>query len=424
MMDEKHFPRPSPTDGIQDAVSQIENVLMRHPDIKEFVILTRENASAAKQLDIYIVPAHDPLPLSLQRKVAEIEKEPELHRSFYQLPNGLYINQQNVIQTNMLFSAIFGDKVYLRHNIMLPPGACIFDVGANIGLFTLFVHLQCSNACVYAFEPIESTYNILERNIRLYELPVNLFHCGLLRETKTLPLIFFPHLSGISGLFSSREKNMAIFKAGIASWSPSRQGASSGEALPGEIDLVIEDLFSKSEAHLCQFRTCSDIIGEHHIEHIDLLKIDVEESELEVLLGIREHDWQKIRQIIVEVHNRHLLQEVLTLLTSHGYDVVVEAEGEFQPENDIVERADYQLFMVYAIRRVQNNGASFEMGRTTYKLTSRPLVSASERSRFFRAKAPSYRFPSKIRHSIQTALPDLQVPLDIILVSGLIDRQR
>ncbi|CAN0151235.1 unnamed protein product, partial [Ectocarpus sp. 13 AM-2016] len=38
------------------------------------------------------------------------------------------------------------------------------------------------------------------------------------------------------------------------------------------------------------------------VDKIDLLKIDVEGAELDVLLGIEQQDWPKIKQVVAEVH--------------------------------------------------------------------------------------------------------------------------
>jgi len=43
----------------------------------------------------------------------------------------------------------------------------------------------------------------------------------------------------------------------------------------------------KYETFTCQTRTPSDVIDEQKINRIDLLKIDVQKSELDVLMGIR-----------------------------------------------------------------------------------------------------------------------------------------
>jgi len=38
---------------------------------------------------------------------------------------------------------IFEDQCYLRHGIRLQDGATVVDIGANIGLFSLFVMSRC-----------------------------------------------------------------------------------------------------------------------------------------------------------------------------------------------------------------------------------------------------------------------------------------
>jgi hypothetical protein len=62
-------------------------------------------------------------------------------------------------------------------------------------------------------------------------------------------------------------------------------------------DALLNDIVKNSLAaeHFdCELRTLSDVIAEHRIERIDLLKVDVEKSELDVLEGIRAEDWPKI----------------------------------------------------------------------------------------------------------------------------------
>ena len=49
--------------------------------------------------------------------------------------------------------------------------------------------------------------------------------------------------------------------------------------------------------------TVSDIVQDHGLSHVDLLKIDVERAELDVLLGIQHADWELISQIVLEVHD-------------------------------------------------------------------------------------------------------------------------
>jgi len=56
----------------------------------------------------------------------------------YRLPNHLEIVHFNKNETDVLYREIFEDQTYLKHRITIIDGDCIFDVGANIGLFTLF----------------------------------------------------------------------------------------------------------------------------------------------------------------------------------------------------------------------------------------------------------------------------------------------
>ncbi|RUT04420.1 hypothetical protein DSM106972_046480 [Dulcicalothrix desertica PCC 7102] len=55
------------------------------------------------------------------------------------LPNNLECYYLGKEETEYIFSEIFTEQQYLRHGICINEGDCIFDVGANIGLFTLFL---------------------------------------------------------------------------------------------------------------------------------------------------------------------------------------------------------------------------------------------------------------------------------------------
>jgi len=45
------------------------------------------------------------------------------------------------------------------------------------------------------------------------------------------------------------------------------------------------------------------VLREHGVEQIDLLKIDAEKAELDIINGIDDHDWPKIKQIVLEIHD-------------------------------------------------------------------------------------------------------------------------
>lgn len=53
----------------------------------------------------------------------------------------------------------------------------------------------------------------------------------------------------------------------------------------------------------CDVRTVSGMLRRHNIPAVDLLKVDLERSALDVLIGINADDWTRTRQIAAEVHD-------------------------------------------------------------------------------------------------------------------------
>jgi hypothetical protein len=97
------------------------------------------------------------------------------------------------------------------------------------------------------------------------------------------------------------------------------------------------------ETYSCELRTLSSVIAEYDLARIDLLKIDVQKSELDVLAGIAEGDWGKLRQIVIEVHDTAgQCERVTALLRARGFTTLVEQEALYRGS---------VMFNVYAIRR-------------------------------------------------------------------------
>jgi hypothetical protein len=83
----------------------------------------------------------------------------------------------------------------------------------------------------------------------------------------------------------------------------------------------------------CRIKTLSEIINQENIEQIDLLKIDAENYEKHVLAGIKQDDWDKIRQISMEVHEHieggeNLLKNIIALLKKHNFQTKIGTEEE------------------------------------------------------------------------------------------------
>ena len=306
--------------GFRIELGEIEMALSQHPAIQASTVMIRADQPRHPQLVAYLIP--DAERASPILKQLQLKKQGRLtDQSLYELPNSIVISHLNKTETDFLYQEIYEARCYLQHGITIQAGDCVFDVGANIGLFTLFAAQSAPQVEVYAFEPIPSVFEQLQLNTELYDLKAKIFSLGLASEKMSATFTYYPHVSVISGRFGDVAQEKAVVKSFLLQQQAMDR--------PGETvnqnaldDLLAERLQSQNVT--CQLTTLSDIIRDYQIEKIDLLKIDVEKSEQDILSGICDQDWPKIKQLVVEVHNiNDRLAEIRTLLQGHGYDVTV-----------------------------------------------------------------------------------------------------
>jgi FkbM family methyltransferase len=268
------------------------------------------------------------------------------------LPDGMkiYCLQQDDVQ--FIYQRI---QDYLKNGITLQEGDTVFDVGANIGLFTLWAYQQCKqNVVVYAFEPIPATFEVLHRNVQRFN-PEKLkgIPCGLSRESKTTTFGHYPNATALSTAYpeGSKQEREILKRAILLSLDNAPPSYSWLRWIPTNFlrGLIIDTQLSKffqAQQVTCQLRTVSEIIREHNVQRVDLLKIVVERSELDVLLGIEEQDWSKIKQIFVEVQDFEgdKLEKIMDLLKQHGFsNIKVEQDPALKVK-------DSNLCSLYALR--------------------------------------------------------------------------
>jgi FkbH-like protein/FkbM family methyltransferase len=262
-------------------------------------------------------------------------------RSRYVLPNGLEIAHLNRYETDYLYKEIFEDQTYLKHGIQLRDGATVVDIGANIGLFSLFVMRRCENPTIYAFEPAPAVYELLKANCEAYGSNVYVRNVGVSDKSKLATFTFYEHSSVFSGFHTDETEDRAAIQTVVRNTLRSET-----EAIDVAVDEYVTELTAdrlRRTTHECRVMSVSDIIREHGIDKIDLLKVDAERSELDILEGIDERHWPKIAQIVMEIHDRtqEAVQQVQELLTAKGYRCVVERERLLE---------DSGLFNLYATR--------------------------------------------------------------------------
>ncbi len=239
------------------------------------------------------------------------------------LPNGLEVYQNNEGETDFLYNEIFHKEMYFKNGITLADNSTVLDIGANIGMFTLFVNSKSKNCNVYAFEPLPPTYDILKLNTG--SLPnVTAVNLGLSDEIKEAQFAYFPTMSTDSVQIKYRDNHDKDLRFGLLNHY--KNDFTDPKALNRFVDHVMTPKLLKEEIFNCRLTTISEIIRSYNLTGVDLLKIDVEKSEFEVLEGIDKDDWSKIRQIVMEVHdlNDEQIKQLENIFRTNGFQVVID----------------------------------------------------------------------------------------------------
>lgn len=265
------------------------------------------------------------------------------------LSKDLLVFCENKSTAKLLFSQI-GD--YFKHGISLEKGDVVFDVGANIGIFSLWVHSQLQgDVNLYAFEPIPNTYHVLEKNINNIlhnKKKVKIFNYAILDKNSSVDFTYYRNSSAFSSAlpYDNKDKSMFLEMAN-SSFKNGNIFAKIFSLLPSPIknSLIQKEIDKMLDPDIvaCSTKTLSQVIKEENVNTIDLLKIDVEKTEMDVLHGIDKLDWGKIKKIVIEVHDYdNRLNTIKDVLESYDYSITIDQEEMFTGSNI------YSIFAVKA----------------------------------------------------------------------------
>jgi FkbM family methyltransferase len=237
----------------------------------------------------------------------------------FRCPNGLRVwnAPESGDDTHFIYTEIFEQHCYERHGVTVRDGDVILDVGANVGLFALSVMERFRGVKMVCLEPVPNIRACLERNVT--ESPwrnhheITILACAVGSTNGEATITYFPRAPGNSTMhlgdkrrewativdeitFSQLWKVNKLFAFLLLLVFPWRRRVFTRFVAP-----VFDNIVSVR----CVVRTLSDAMRQQGLEHVDLLKIDVEGAELEALEGIEEQHWPRIQQLAMEVAPAH-----------------------------------------------------------------------------------------------------------------------
>ena len=190
---------------------------------------------------------------------------------------------------------IFVDKMYrCVEPIILNTKYHILDIGAHIGLFSIYASILNPDAIIIALEPEQENYALMKENVKLN-------HCKNI-TTKQLAL---------SG---SDEKTVPLYVNENSHNHSTLTPKHLTTLPPDHTDVPATSL----ENLLAQPSFAMATAGK-----VGLLKMDIEGAEYDIIENMEDGTWNMIENIIVEYHefenkNRAVLEDIIR---KHGFSV-------------------------------------------------------------------------------------------------------
>jgi FkbM family methyltransferase len=205
--------------------------------------------------------------------------------------------------------------------------AVVVDAGANIGLFSLLAASRVPAARVLAIEPVPALVEVVDLNARLHGVAdrVTAVSAALGRAPGATDVRFSPFFAALSS--SHREERAAICRRLVLAIKVLLPDLARGTALDlGDAKRWIEHQLQETVIPV-DVRPLSDLLREHGIERVDLLKVDVEGAELDVLDGVDDRDWPRIQRVAMEVNDVDgRFDSVTARLVDAGFEVTVDVD--------------------------------------------------------------------------------------------------
>ncbi len=233
--------------------------------------------------------------LRLRKKIFETIKEPFVIRWLNELR--IYIYPEEEISRSLFLTGYYEPNEFFLLNRILKPGMVFIDVGANIGLYTLFASKKVGRkGVIMAIEPSKREFKKLKANIELNKL-INV---------RFLQVAISNYQGEVELLVATEEKSGHNTLGSFAYDSV---------ALQGKERVRVERL--------------DDIVHQIGLQRVDIVKVDIEGAEYSALQGAVNTLARFYPIILLELSDRTLVQQdgnsgqVWNFLVQNGYSIYV-----------------------------------------------------------------------------------------------------
>ena len=201
-----------------------------------------------------------------------------------ELRNGIKIKLRVNSTDFMAFTHVWLLQEYYRYGFEIKDNDVIIDIGAHIGLFTLFSSQFCKNGRIYCFEPVKDNFNMLKSNLKLNNI-----------------------------------ENVIVANTAVSSTTGSvtiylnEDEAGHSMHVPNQKQIQVESF------------SLQDIFDSYKLEKCNFLKIDCEGEEYEIINALPTLYFDKIKKMCVEYHfvdtRPQLLENMIQKLKMLSYTI-------------------------------------------------------------------------------------------------------
>jgi FkbM family methyltransferase len=223
--------------------------------------------------------------------------------NYFRLSSGQTLTAPPTVPFREMFAEVVESGCYLPSpEFRIKQSDTVLDIGANVGLFSIWVALNVPSAKVFAFEAASDNFQALAENVRGNRLKrISPQHYAVSDGNGSHVTLYRGFHGGVHSI-----------RPEYRNWNPSATRQT--EKVPAI--------------------TLEQILRRFKIKSVDYMKLDCEGAEYEILFSTPQQTLSRIRKIVGEYHdlgperNGRVLKQ---FLAKNGFRAVFKAAGRGKP---------------------------------------------------------------------------------------------